>query len=174
MPFLLLIAGAILAIAAFNNSQGTLATELETDVPAYLKWGLAVGAVGALGWIPGMSTISRYLVALVMVVLVVTQWSNIQAGFQNFFNYFGSGASGQASAASATPASQYAANPANPQITAAAVSGTGTIPTSSSAYAGNVNAAGQLQTVTSPYGAYDPGMFLAAFEAGFGGFGGVV
>lgn len=174
MPFLLLIAGAILAIAAFNNSQGTLATELEQDVPAYLKWGLAVGAVGALGWIPGMSTISRYLVALVMVVLVVTQWANIQAGFQNFFNYFGSGASGQASAASATPASQYAANPANPQITQAAVSGTGSIPVTSSAYAGNVNAAGQLQTVTSPYGAYDPGMFLAAFEAGFGGFGGVV
>lgn len=174
MPFLLLLIGAIIAIAAFNNAQGTLATELEQDVPAFLKWGLAVTAVGAVGWIPGMQTISRWLLALVMVVLFLTNYQQIFAGFQSFAQNFGAGAAGTPTGTSATPATAYMTNPAQPQVTAQEISGTGSVSGTSSAQAVNVNAAaGGITTYTSPYGSFDPTNFLAAFESGFGGFGGI-
>lgn len=162
MPFILLLIGAVIIIAAFNNTQGDLATELETDVPAFLKWALAIVGVGAIGWIPGMQTISRWLLALVLVVLVLKNYQGILSGFQSLG---GSAATAPVqTAANPTPASAYIANPNNPQVTQAQISGT----------SGNVNAAGQpAQIAASPFGAFDPHQFLAAFEAGFGGFGGI-
>jgi len=172
MPVILLFIGAIIAVAAFNNAQGTLAAELEADIPPFLKWALAVFAIGGLGFVPGMAKISRYLLALVFLVIVVKNYQAIIAGFQAFQ---GSGAQAPTQTqASATPASAYAANPANPQITTAEVTGTGSLPASLGASSENINATAQQPIVTSPFGAFDPGMFLASFEAGFGGFGGVV
>lgn len=173
MPFILLLIGAVIAIAAFNNSQGDLVTELEADVPPFIKWGLAVFAVGALGWIPGMSQISRWLLALVVMVLVLSNYQQIIAGFQALGGGAAAGSGSQAAQAAAnpTPAAAYAANPNNPQVTQAEVSGTsGT----SASGAANLNANAVAPVVTNPLGAFDPGHFLAAFEAGFGGFGGVV
>jgi hypothetical protein len=165
MPFILLLIGAVIAIAAFNNTQGDLAAELETDVPPFLKWALAIVGVGALGWIPGFQLISRWLLALVLVVLVLTNYRQILSGFTSLG---GSAGAGQA-ASNPTPAQQYAANPNNPQITTAATSGSST-----GAGTNNVNAAGQpAQIAASPFGAFDPHQFLAAFEVGFGGFGGI-
>jgi len=45
MPFAILIIGAILVITAFNNSFGTLATQLEGDIPGYFKWAAAIAAI---------------------------------------------------------------------------------------------------------------------------------
>jgi len=166
MPFFLLLLGAILIIAALNNSQGALATELESDVPPFLKWGLAIGAIGGLGWVPGLQQISRWLLALVLVVIVLKNYQQMIAGFQAL----GGTQASQASAAQTsnpTPAAAYIANPNQPATTAAQITG-------SSADAVNINAAAQTATVASPFGPFDPGHFLAAFEAGFGGFGGVV
>ena len=172
MPLILLFIGAIIAVAAFNNAQGTLATELETDVPPFLKWGLAVFAVGGLGWIPGFEKPSRWLLALVFVVIVLKNYANIIAGFQALGQ--GTAQTAQPTAASATPALAYASNPASPQITSAEVTGTGSIPAgATSAQAVNINASSQTPVVQSSFGAYDPENYLAAFESGFGGFGGI-
>lgn len=159
MPVVLLLFGAIIAVAAFNNAQGTLATELEQDFPPFIKWLLAVGGVGAIGFIPGMQTLSRWLLALIFTVVFLKNYSAILQGFQAL----GGASTATTTQASATPASAYTANPTNPQITTAEITGTG-----------NINAAGQQpQIAASPYSVFDPHQYLAAFEAGFGGFGGV-
>lgn len=170
MPFILILLGAILIVAAFNNTQGDLATALEQDVPPFLKWGLAVAAIGGLGWVPGMQTLSRWLLALVFTVIVLKNYQAILNGFQAL-----GGGAGTAAAAvtNPTPAAAYIANPNQPQITQASISGT-TGAATSSAQAVNINAAaGGTVTVASPYGQFDPGLFLTAAELGFGGFGGV-
>lgn len=171
MPFILLLVGAVFIVAAYNDAQGTLISELETDIPPFLKWALAIVGVGAIGWIPGMQTIGRWLLALVLVVLFLSNYSQIIAGFQAM-----TGAEGaQANAPGVSPAQAYAQNPTNPQITTAEVTGTGQVSgtASSSAQAVNINANAQPAMVTSPYGAFDPSNFLQGFEAGFGGFGGI-
>jgi hypothetical protein len=171
VPFILLLVGAVIAIAAFNNTQGDLATELEQDVPPFLKWGLALFGVGALGWIPGMQLISRWLLALVMVVLVLMNYQRIIQGFQQL-----GGATGASSGtANPTPATAYEQNPAAPQITQAEISGTTgqNAQTMTSQNLGNINAAGIAPAAASPFGALDPAAFLTAFEAGYGGFGGI-
>lgn len=83
MPFVVLAIGAILLIAALNNSQTALAGALETDIPAYLKWALAIALIGALGFIPGLKPISRGLMALVLAVIVLKNYAGIISGFRN-------------------------------------------------------------------------------------------
>jgi hypothetical protein len=158
MPFLLVLIGAVLLLAAVRNTAGDLGNALAQDVPGYLKWALAIVAVGALGWVPGMRTVSRWLLALVLVVVVLKNYANLFAGFKALKN------PPPPSQAAASPASAYVANPNAPAITQGDISGTNT---------GNINAAGVAPTVASPLGALDPAAYLTAFESGIGGFGGV-
>lgn len=155
---MLVIIGAILIVTAYRNTYGNLATALETDVPGFAKWALAIVAVGALGWVPGMQAVSRWLLALVIVVLVLRNYQALFANAQHLSSL------PAATPAQQTPAAAYVANPSNPQITQASISGT----------SGNVNAAAQTASVSSPLGAFDPAAYLTAFESGVGGFGGVV
>lgn len=176
MPFFLIVIAAIIAVAALNNAQGNLALQLEQDVPAFGVWALAVFGVGALGWIPGMTTISRYLLALVFVVLALRNYQQILQGFQNATcsgaqgNTLGGGLATGAGAGAATPAQAYIQNPNAPQITQAQISGTGAVGTGTSSQASaSINANATPPVVSSPYGAFDPTLFVAAVEAGFGG-----
>lgn len=166
MPFILLIIAAIMIMAAWNNSVGCLMTELETDLPGFVKWFLAIAAVGALGWIPGAEKISRMMLGLVLLVLVLSNWTQLLSGFQAI----GGSTSAGTGTPNPDPTAAYLANPNNPQITNAEIYGTA----SSSAQAVNINAAGQVPQVASPYGAFDPAAFMADFVMGYGGFGGVV
>jgi type III secretory pathway component EscV len=84
MPFIAIVIGAIVVIAAVNNAHGDLGTALKNDIPAYFKWAIAIAAVLGLGYIPGMRTPSRYLMALVAIVLFANNWQSILAGFQQF------------------------------------------------------------------------------------------
>jgi hypothetical protein len=84
MPFIAIVIGAIMIVAAFNNTQGQLATALETDIPGFFKWGVAIVAILGLGYIPGLTQISRWLLGLVVLVVVLTQYKNLIQGFQNF------------------------------------------------------------------------------------------
>ena len=171
MPLILLLVGGILIVAAYNDAVGGLASELETDIPGFLKWALAVGCVGAIGWVPGAQTISRWILGLVLLVLFISNNSAIVAGFKALSGAAGS-ATATAAGGSTTPAAQYIANPASPQITQAAIYGDVGVPAgmgtgSSSAEAVNINAAAQTPSIAvSPY---DPEALLAGFEAGFGG-----
>jgi hypothetical protein len=156
MPFVLVIIGIVLLVAAYKNTQGNLVTALGADVPPFAKWFLALALVGGLGYVPGMATISRWLLALVLLVIVLTNYQQILAGFTS-----AGGGAGQAAAAVPSPASAYAANPSNPQITQASVTGTSagsgsTIQTAAAAAAGDP---------------LNPQTYLALFqsEMGFGG-----
>jgi hypothetical protein len=158
MPFVLVIIGAIIIVAAIRNTQGNLASALEQDVPNYLLWALAIVAVGGLGYVPGMRQISRWLLALVLVVLVLRNYKNLLSGFSAQAI-----ASGPIVQAPTTPGQAAAASPAG-QITTAEITGTGSA---------NINANAQAASVSSPFGAFDPAAFLASYEQGYGGFGGV-
>jgi hypothetical protein len=148
MPAVLIVIGIVLAVVAVRNTQGDLATALETDIPGFFKWGLAIGAVGGAGYVPGLQTLSRWLLALVLLVIVLTNYQKFFAGFTSLVQSPPTGGT-----AAPTPSAAYAANPANPQITQADVSGT----------SGNVNA---VQTAAaSPLGQFDPQALLANFES---------
>jgi hypothetical protein len=148
MPFLLVLVGAVLLISALRNTQGDLAAALEQDVPAFTKWGLALGVIAALGFVPGMERISRWLLALVIIVLVLNNYQQFLSGITSL----------DTAAAPApsvpTPASAYLANPQAPTITQAQVSGTGTVP------GAGISA---TQVANAAMSAYEA-------EAGFGGF----
>jgi hypothetical protein len=164
MPFLLILIGALLIVTAYRNTYGDLASDLETDLPGFAKWALALVAVAAMGWIPGMQKISRWLLALVIVVIVLRNYSQF---FQNLPQLSSLPA---ATPATPTPTAAYLANPTAPAITTADISGGATV---SNAVPGSINAASQIATVASPLGAYDPAAFLTQYEAGIGGFGGI-
>lgn len=83
MILVLLAIGAILIVAAFRNSQGSLFTALYEDVPAFMTWAAAIFAIGAVGFIPGLKPVSRGILALVLVVIVLRNYQNIIAGFDS-------------------------------------------------------------------------------------------
>jgi hypothetical protein len=118
MPFVLIIIGVILPITAIKNTQGNLATALETDVPASAKWVGAMAVVGSLGYVPGMAVVSRWLLGLVLVVIVLGNYAKLFAGLSDAFT------ATAAPAGATTPAQAYVANPTSPGITQADITGT--------------------------------------------------
>ena len=146
MPFLLLIIGAIIFIAAYQNTHGELASQLSQDVPPFLKWGMAIAAVGALGFVPGMRDLSRWLLALVLVVIVLTNYKQIIAGLQSI----GSGAS---SSPQPTAASQAAAGQV-PTQAAISGGGNGTLVAGGALTGGSSTSALQVPSLN-----FDPGQF---------------
>jgi hypothetical protein len=165
MPALLIVIGVVLAVAAIRNSQGNLGTALETDLPGFFKWALAIGAVGGAGYVPGFQTVSRWMLGLILLVLVLTNYQRMFAGFTTLETSPPTGGT-----AATTPSAAYAANPTQ-AIPVADVTGTTT---------GNVNAAGQPAIATTPLTAGQ--LMLASAEAGIpslavnaalSGFGGV-
>ena len=109
MPFVLLIIGAVLIVAAFNNAQGRLAAELQTDIPGFFAWAIAIAAILGLGYLPGLKTASRWLLALVLMVIVLKNYTTILSGFSSFAasgaKATGSGASSSTSSTSSTSTS---------------------------------------------------------------------
>jgi hypothetical protein len=128
MPVAIVVVGVILAVAAWNNSFSALATELETDIPGYMKWGFAIAAILALGYIPGMKMPSRWLLALIALVYVVSQWSAIQSAFSSLASTMQSGTATASGSGSPTPTSSYVASNA-PAAASSAGSGGSAAPT---------------------------------------------
>lgn len=199
MPFLLIVIGSLLLISAVRNTYGDMATALETDIPPYFKWALAIVATGSLGWIPGMREISRWLLGLVIVVIVLKNYQAMLTGFVALEQ------TPTASQAAATPGSVIAASSGAP-ITQGQITGTSgtatnisTAPTgnpiadflnsltnkvqsvggaiggqSSNAVPGSINAAGIPPATPTATGTLNPASYLTAFETGVEpGFGGI-
>jgi hypothetical protein len=160
MPFAALLIGAILIVVAFNNSYPALATQLESDIPAYFKWAAAIAAILALGYIPGMRTPSRYLLALVLMVIVLKNWPQIQAGFSSFA---GSGGT-------ATSAGAGAPNPSASYTAAYAPAASGTTSAGVAASTTPISAASTASTIAM--NPLSPSSYLSAL--GSSGFGGIV
>jgi hypothetical protein len=132
MPFVALIIGAIIVVVAFNNSASGLATELETDIPGFFKWGAAIAAILALGYIPGVRTPSRWLLGLVLIVILLKNYQQIFSGLTTFAS---SGASATASGASSVAANPTAAYVATNAPAAASATPTATTATTAASTA---------------------------------------
>jgi len=129
MPFILILLGGVIMVAAFEGTQGDLATALETDVPPYMKWAAAFVGVGAIGFIPGLQSISRWLMALVITVLVVNNYKNIISSFQNL--------GGQQAAAPVPPTVEQQYQQATAQVTGLPPGGTAAGTGSSTGFGGS-------------------------------------
>lgn len=165
MEFVALLIGAIIIVAAFNNSQDGLATQLDQDIPGFFKMGVAIAAVLALGYVPGLKTPSRYLIALVLIVIVMTNYSQILAGFQAFTSSSGAATGSGA----ANPSTAYATNPASNALpTAAEIAGspgaTSSSSTGTATAAANTAVTQGFASLGVPAG-LNPGSYLAAFGA---------
>lgn len=163
MPFAIVIIGVVIAIAAWNDSFPALASELEQDIPGYMKWGFAIVALLALGYIPGFRTPSRWLVALIALVYVVTQWSAIQAAFTSLAQSMQGGATASGTG-TPTPTASYSSTYAPASATASAGTTSTTSATSATAQASTVVTAAQ-NLAANPL---NPNSYIGAF-AGFGG-----
>ncbi len=170
MPFIVIVIGIIIAVAAFNDSHGTLFAQLKQDIPGYFKWAVAIAAILGLGFIPGFKVPSRYLIALVALVVILTNAKQVFAGFTQF-----AGATGPPTGTGATePTSAYVQSggaggtPTQPQIAGIANSGgsqmAGTAPLSAAAVAGSAS-----QNLAANFA--NPGALVAGFSQsiGFGG-----
>lgn len=163
MPFVLILIAGVLIVSAYQNTHGAVISALEQDVPPFVKWALAVGATASLGFVPGMQTISRYLTGLVFLVIVLRNWQDVQTGITDL----GGVAQLPASAAATDPATRFATTGAGAVPVASATGGAGA--------AGGIALAGLPGGADNPLAhAFEPGAFLAAFEHGLGGFGGIV
>ena len=109
MPVVALIIGVILVVVAFHNTFGQLASELESDIPGYFKWAIAIVAIVALGYVPALRSPSRWLLGLVLFVILLKNYTQIYAGITSFA---GSGSSAVTPTATTTPTSGFVANPA--------------------------------------------------------------
>ena len=82
MVLIALLVGALLIVAAFRGTQGTLFGALGQDVPPFTVWAAAIVLVGALGYVPGLKPVSRGLLALIFVVIVLKGYSAIISGVE--------------------------------------------------------------------------------------------
>jgi hypothetical protein len=165
MPFVLILIAGVLIVSAYQNTHGALVTALESDVPPFVKWALAVGATASLGFVPGLQTVSRYTTALVLLVIVLKNWQAIQNGITDL----GSVAALPVSSAATDPATQFATSGQGAVSVASATGGAGPAGTSP----GTAVAGAGL--TPDPFAHFaDPSAFLASFEQGLGGFGGIV
>lgn len=93
MPFALLAIGILLVIAAYNNTQDVLASQLKKDISGktgFIYWIAAIIIVGALGYIRPLQPVSRGFLALILVVLFLTN-SGVFAQFNSALSGAASG-----------------------------------------------------------------------------------
>lgn len=75
MPFALIAIGLLLVIAAYNNTQDVLGSQLKKDFSGstgFVYWIAAIIIVGAIGYIKPVQTVSRAMLALILVVIFLT------------------------------------------------------------------------------------------------------
>lgn len=92
MPFVLLIAGTVLLVAAVRNTQDNLFSLIKGDFTGpnnFIFWFIAILAIGAVGYIPKAKPISTAFLVLVVLVLVLTRGNPNNAG-GGFFAQFSS------------------------------------------------------------------------------------
>jgi hypothetical protein len=85
MPFVLIVSGSVLLIAAVRNTQQNLYLLLAHDFTGpnnFIYWFLSILVIGAIGYIPKAKPISDGFLILVILVLFLTKGS----GFFDAFN----------------------------------------------------------------------------------------
>lgn len=168
MPFVLMAAAFVLIVAAYQNTQGNLVTALESDVPGFAPFALAIVGTGAVGFIPKLQPVSRMLLGLLFVVYVLRNWPGISGGITGLQNL--SGVTGQAVP---DPATKFATSGGQGTVSVASIAGDASTGAAAAGPAGGLpgGLGGSGSAIASA--GFDPSHFLSAFEAGLGGFGGL-
>ena len=89
MPFVLIIAGIVLLIAAIRNSQGDLFHLLAGDFTGpnnFIFWFVSILIIGAIGYIPKLKPVSDGFLILVILVLFLRRGSGFFDMFQKQIN----------------------------------------------------------------------------------------
>lgn len=86
MLIFLLLIGIALMVTAFTGTYAQLATELESDIPGFFKWGIALALIVAFGYLPGMQKPSRWILTIVVLVLVLKNFNTVKTQLTNFIN----------------------------------------------------------------------------------------
>lgn len=90
MPFALILAGIALILVGYQGTQTQFFGLLESDVPKFAVWGVAIFIIGAIGYIPRAKDLSNAFLVLVILGLFISN-----AGFFAKFNSaIGIGATG--------------------------------------------------------------------------------
>jgi hypothetical protein len=166
MPFVVILVGVILVVAAWNETHGDLGKALQADVPGYFKWGAALAAIAGLGFVPGLKTPSRWLLALVLLVIFLHNYNSILAGFKNFAQ---SGAQPTGTAGT-DPTAAYTANPtATPLPTESQIAGEGGGGGGAAGGTGTMIASASSAANTVLANPTNPQSYITALESGFGG-----
>ena len=75
MPFVLILFGAILFVAAVQNNQAALWALVKNDFSgkdSFAVWIIAIIAIGSLGYIKSLRTLSISIMTLLLLVLVIS------------------------------------------------------------------------------------------------------
>ena len=142
MPFVLVITGVVLLIAAIKNTYGQttpsgspgLGALLQNDFTGqnnFIFWLVAMLVIGAIGYIPKLKPVSIGLLVLVVAVLVLSRGNPNNVG-GGLFSQFTTALN---STTTATPAATTA--PTTTASTATATPGLPTLPSISQFLAGN-------------------------------------
>lgn len=85
MPFVLIIAGIVLLVAAVRNSQQSLFLLLATDFTGphnFVFWFLSILIIGAVGYIPKAKPLSDGFLILVILILFLKKGTGFFDQFQ--------------------------------------------------------------------------------------------
>lgn len=81
MPFVIIIVGAVLLIAAIQGTERDLGKLLYSDA-GFVWWVLAIVCVGAIGYIDRFKKFSDGLLALILISLVMREQGFVQQFIQ--------------------------------------------------------------------------------------------
>lgn len=85
MPFVLIIAGTVLLVAATRNTQATLYQLLVGDFTGpnnFVYWFLSIIVIGAIGYVPRLKPLSEGFMILVILVLFLSKGTGFFDQFQ--------------------------------------------------------------------------------------------
>ncbi len=85
MPFVLIIAGVVLLIAAIRNTQQELFLLLAKDFTGpnnFIYWFLSILIIGAIGYVPRLKPVSDGFLILVILVLFLKKGNGFFDMFQ--------------------------------------------------------------------------------------------
>jgi hypothetical protein len=72
MPFALILAGLALILVGYQGTQAQFFTLVESDVPHFAVWGVAIFIIGAIGYIPRAKDLSNAFLVLVILGLFIS------------------------------------------------------------------------------------------------------
>ena len=83
MPYALIAIGVIMMVTGVQNTYSAMASQLQTDGVAFLKWMIAFGVIGGVGYVQDLQNLSRMFMTLMIIAVLL---SNSKTGLGFFGN----------------------------------------------------------------------------------------